>query len=616
MSNRISIKRITLQGFKSFANSQTITFNRPVGLYFLSGRNGHGKTTIWDALLWTLYGKSTRGLGGPNLKSWFPGTKLHCEIDLTVSGKLYKVTRTWKPNTLTIKRKGYKAKEVEQYAVDELLGLSYGEALHALVFAQFGRLFLDLKPQEKSSVLAAILETEKWDRYVDKASAMAKDIRGQVENKKRELSTSKGKLAMLKDHQKEITENLQGAQLALKKEQKRHEVESKRAIKDLEKQIESRRSRIKKNGQLIQQAEQKKERYIIIITPKSNVANGITDRVRQIETELEYLGGKCKELEEDLAKGVSMCSRCGQKVSRMHIKEEIKRVGERAKELVAKRNALQDDERAISESIYTLELAAKEADKKLNELKERNWREDRELDQLLNNLDIEKGCAGKSGVVQVLQDRVKAIGATKAKKARQEKTIVIKNKKLERSIKQLAKKEHATSFWVRGFKEVKLMVMDEALAQLELEANNALDGLGLYNWKIQFATETITKSKTVKKGFSVTILSPHNDRPVPWETWSGGETQRLRLAVQLGLVNMILNRKGISTNLLVLDEPTAGIEAQGLEELLDTLNEVAEGEGKQVWLLDHSALSYANFAGKVSVVKENGKSKIMEYNYA
>ena len=55
-----------------------------------------------------------------------------------------------------------------------------------------------------------------------------------------------------------------------------------------------------------------------------------------------------------------------------------------------------------------------------------------------------------------------------------------------------------TQYWVSGFKEVKLMLINDILAQLEIEVNNNLYQLGLVGWKIEFASEFVNKLESPK----------------------------------------------------------------------------------------------------------------------
>lgn len=171
------------------------------------------------------------------------------------------------------------------------------------------------------------------------------------------------------------------------------------------------------------------------------------------------------------------------------------------------------------------------------------------------------------------------------------------------------------SGWARWFKDIRLGLIGDALDQLEMEVNNCVVEKGLIGWELQFDVDRETKSGTVQRGFSVTVLSPHNTNPVPWEAWSGGESQRLRIAVQEGLSNLIRAHTGATMPLEVWDEPAQGMTAQGVTDLLNSLKARAHDEQRQIWIVDHLALGYSSFDGSVGVVKDNTGSHFVEATY-
>ena len=164
-------------------------------------------------------------------------------------------------------------------------------------------------------------------------------------------------------------------------------------------------------------------------------------------------------------------------------------------------------------------------------------------------------------------------------------------------------------FWVKGFKEVRLQEISEALTQLELEVNSGITQLGLPAWEVHFDSDMETARGTVKRGFTVKVLSPDNDTSVPWRAWSGGEAQRLRLGGNMGLSDLVRGRLGVSLALEVWDEPTQFLSPQGVTDLLDALKRRAEEHQRQIWVVDHRSLGYGAFDGVVTVVKDRSGSR-------
>ena len=167
----------------------------------------------------------------------------------------------------------------------------------------------------------------------------------------------------------------------------------------------------------------------------------------------------------------------------------------------------------------------------------------------------------------------------------------------------------STDFWKAAFKRVRLFMVKRVLAQLEVETASAAIALGLIDWKISFSTELETKSGSVRPGIHITVKSPISPT-APWEVWSGGEGQRVRLAVALGLASLIQRLAGVSIGFEVWDEPSAWLSQEGIEDLLTCLKHRVQITGKSVWLCDHRALSQGAFDEVWQVSKTREGSQI------
>ena len=93
---------LELSAFGSYADTQTIDFSAlgAGGLYLISGETGSGKTTIFDAISFALYGRAS-GSGRDAyqaLRSDFAQdrAKTYVTLDFLSGGKRYSVTRSIK----------------------------------------------------------------------------------------------------------------------------------------------------------------------------------------------------------------------------------------------------------------------------------------------------------------------------------------------------------------------------------------------------------------------------------------------------------------------------------------------------------------------------------------
>src|SRR3954451_15187863 len=86
-------QRVKLSGFLSYKDEQEIRFDGSQ-LWMLSGTNGSGKSSIFDAVTYALFGHHRGGrLEAAELINKESNT-LAVEFDFTLDGQLYRVKRT------------------------------------------------------------------------------------------------------------------------------------------------------------------------------------------------------------------------------------------------------------------------------------------------------------------------------------------------------------------------------------------------------------------------------------------------------------------------------------------------------------------------------------------
>jgi hypothetical protein len=167
-------------------------------------------------------------------------------------------------------------------------------------------------------------------------------------------------------------------------------------------------------------------------------------------------------------------------------------------------------------------------------------------------------------------------------------------------------------FWIKGFKDLRLWLTQDALLALEIETNNALENLGLPDWKMIFNISKENSTGGTSKGLFIDIRSPFNDEMVPIEVWSGGQTQRLKLANTIGMIGLNQNYYGFDSNIEFWDEPSSFLSSEGIENLIDLLSERAKALNKAIYYIDHRALNKSKFDGIIKIISENNVSYIIE----
>lgn len=621
-------RKLSFRNFKSFLGDGSIDFDRNPGLYFVTGDNQHdprlgangaGKSTLFDALCWALYGKSLRGLRAGKLRSWNapPNSSYFTTLELDLHGKAYEIRREWNPsrqNAIIVRSEGFD-RNVSQEELEDLLGLSYDAFCCSIVVGQFGKTLIDLPPADKLSLLTSVLDLDQWITYSETASSLCASVDNEIRSKEKNLSYCVGKMSSLREKQKELEIEIERRKERLRdlvrerEERIKIQVDKKAELEVLLRDIEALRKRLKKKLDRTHKDRDEIEEAIDRVFAEYGQLETFIKVDKEKESDLEDLINRLNKAVE-----IPKCPYCLQKVSPDHVAEEIARLDKE----------LGDLKKMIADKIAKKKRLAS----KINEAKEvveRIKEKERSLSSEINKAESEANIVRHElrevdSLIKALQNEILEIEEELAKSDE----IIIKGEKeiakLEAEIKRieetlcgLKKKRELYKYWIRGFKHVRLFLLDEALSMLELETNNMLSSLGLVEWTVRYEI----KGSGPNRGIKVSIVRPGTKSSIPWESWSGGETQRIRLASTLAFANIVAFRSGVSPSLLALDEPTHHLDSDGIADLIESLRTFAKEQERCVWLIDHHTLDFGGFDGVIKVVKdEDGVSYLQEVEVA
>lgn len=652
---QLSLVGAIIHNFRSF-HQECVKLSTSYGLKLFSGQNlveprlganGVGKTSFWDAIFWCLYGTSLKGLKTASLVQWHQKTA-EVLVELSINNELHTVYRSGPPARIEIDDKA-----ATQTEVNLLLGLTADQFMHAIVFGQGIPLFPDLPIPERGALLDSVLNLDIWQRASEAATKKVSDLEKQISEKKIALSRLEGQLSQLPTE-----ETLQIAIDLWESDRKKEATAIRESIlkwdKDREKNLASLQKQAdewkqKKLEELERQAGEidKLERELAttedLIKEISVIETSQLERdLKNEETLLGSLQKQYTELQTELRITTkprefwlqnNTCPSCRQSITEDTKQEHLAEIETKEQELT---NSLTD----VSDTIENVKKFVEEKKQALTTLQhlkvENNVREgtyrtsikriSAEISriELLSEAGVKELQSNSPYTEQItrLQNEanphalriqlllkqenphVLALASNKQVRDTLEGSKVI----ISNEIKQVESTSLAASYWKNGFKRIRLYFIQQILGALEIEIQSAISALGLDGWKVKLATETETKSGTTKLGVQIHIISPISEGS--WEVWSGGETQRLRLAIAMGLGSLIQRAAGSWFSFETWDEPSAWLSSEGIEDLLQALQYRAESQKKSIWLVDHRALQFSGFKEIWVVSKETSGSSI------
>lgn len=559
----LQLKALTLQGFRSFKTGTCLILeNLPAGLYHVTGNNGAGKSTLFSGLYWGTYGAHPDGLKGPALKNW-DGEQ--CWVHVTYDD--LSITRTQSPNSL----KANDA-DIAQDELNKLLPVDADTFLRSVYFPQEHDAFIDLRPDQRLALYSSVMSLDLWETASDNASAASSDLEDAIARQREQVAALEAEIATLV--KQDFTDAI-----------KKWDANQRTYIGRLQAKVNLFRHQVAKCQVQVDKTAEAHQEYLDLLAEFRKLEHEVASH----NNETSRVRDRIEQLKE-----TNTCPTCGQPWDDIHDKQAqladlLGKVDDLHKKVIAlrdQRDSLRRRSQALSASYNNAQKAREELATAQGDFRA----EQRALDR----------AQGETNPYTELEDRRKKDLA----QARQQ--LV----KVKQGLDQDIAFAQGVKFWSKGFKDVRLSLIEESLQQLNLEVNECVEDLGLSGWTLTFDVERETKRGTIKRGFQCMVHNPNTDKDLPWEAWSGGERQRLRLACSMGVSNLICAHRGISPNFELWDEPTTSLTTEGIGALLDCLAARAQQQNKRIFLADHHVFDYGGFAGLIEVLKTDGQSHI------
>lgn len=643
----LKLRKLWLDGWLSY--DKAVFDLRPAGVTRVLGPIGAGKSAIFEAIFYLLYGKTIRKK--PSLKDLANKvTKNGYTIQLSYSvGKdkyLVRESRGRPKKGLYFfkNKKEIKASDTRNLRkkIVETIGFS-AEEFSAIAFRgqQQEHQLTQGTPEERAVAISSIFGLQKYDESIQRcfddlkqAKEAHKELAGDLKKYREELAALEDRLLEEPDEQK-LSENtvknleekiVEKSDKLIKLNSKLAEVRSKISQYD---EIERTKQRVKKIVEEI--TELKKE--------LSNVGKP-EGKKREIEKEIEELNSKKYKLESKIEEVIEKKEEARSLVNTCPVSEEpcpIKVPIKHRRKIIAQCEKFLKESRTKRVKIGNkLDRARKKKEKfeEYTSLKDRLEHKKEIMDSLKSSCkkvasitDLRTALKKYSGSAQTfskalaeLQEQrtqLKTKLAVRAEHQRMQKKIEDAFTEKAEVIDDLGKKvnrKHEEIQYLSAalavFKKVKLYKIDIVIEELNRNINSILGKISKKEYRAEFVSQrkSADKKKTIDK-LSIIVYDHHKE--VPIELCSGGQSTEVGIAVLLSTwrTARTMSNKGVSS--LWLDEVFGPLNPEIIDLVFESVVNIAEELGTtSVYIISHRDLDSRLFDHTWSINRENGISKV------
>jgi exonuclease SbcC len=144
--------------------------------------------------------------------------------------------------------------------------------------------------------------------------------------------------------------------------------------------------------------------------------------------------------------------------------------------------------------------------------------------------------------------------------------------------------DYTTIAQATGKDGIQAYLIEEAIPEVEYEANQLLGRLSQNNAQIAFESLRDLKNGGSKETLDLTISDASGTRP--YELFSGGEAFRIDFALRIALSKLLARRAGTALQTLIIDEGFGSQDEEGLSNLMDAIHKIQD-DFKKVIVVSH-----------------------------
>ena len=569
----IVFKSISWKNFLSTGNTANkVDLNKdPTTL--IVGKNGEGKSTILDALTFSLFNKPFRDVNKGQLVNSINQKNCVVEIEFSIGTTEYKVIRGMKPNIFEIYQNGNlinqdsASKDYQSVLEQQILKLNYKTFTQVVILGSASFVpFMQLPSGQRREVIEDILDIKIF-------STMNGLLKERISETKEEIKSLDTDLRIITEQaksQKSLIDSLQNS--------KDHNV---KVIKD---KIDSNITEINDKTQIVDLLNKDVEELNQKLSSKSDVDKNI----ELCKTNMNKLQQKMSQADEHIEffTGNQTCPSCEQGIQHEHKDKIIQKISHEKQEL---NNGI-----STLNSAYT-KLSQDLQDKQdlLKQIQDKNILISTEINAMnmliKSNKEYEKEIGEMSiqGNIEAEKETLKNL-ANEALEKNNIKMEYMKQKNLQDIASVLLKDTG-----------IKTTIIKEYLPAMNKLINKYLSAMDFF---VKFDLD---------ESFNEKIRSRFRDE-FTYASFSEGEKMRIDLAILFTWRQIAKMKNSVNTNLLILDEIfDSSLDVAGTDYFLSVMNQL--GENSNVFVISHKGdVMVDKFKNNIRFEKTNDFSTVVQ----
>jgi len=567
----IHFKTIRFKNFLSTGNIFTELNLSTPGTTLIVGENGAGKSTILDALTFSLFGKPFRNINKPQLLNTITRKELIVELEFSIQSNHYKIVRGIKPTVFEVYcndnlvNQSAEMRDYQEVLEKNVLKINYKSFCQVVILGSASFVpFMQLPASQRRTIIEDLLDLQVFTTMNTLLKEKVQDNTSFIQDNENDRKIVEAKIKMVREHLKEVQfKNEQFIQ------------EKKTALADVEKKIEEAR-------------QTKSELSDTIKTKSESLINlgSVNNKVEKLKSFRAQMEIKISSLSKDIDffNNHDNCPTCKQQISSEFSCEVVE----------VRKDEIKEIESGLSQ------LAAK--------YEETNA-------ELTKILDVDKECddlrtkvSNETLRIQMFNDQVRTItkDLDEAKKTSKENSN-LKVADLEKDLTNLSNHYnilqedkqvlHAAALLLKDG-GIKTRIVNQYIPVINKLINKYLSEFDLF---VEF---------NLDEQFNEVIKSRYRDE-FSYASFSEGEKQKIDLAILFTWRAVAKLRNSLSTNLLILDEVfDSSLDGNSAEDLLKILQNISRDSN--VFIISHRDTLHDKFENVIKFVKTKSFSRIAE----